>query len=73
VSAPLSCTGPGWAPGPGAGAVVTNDMVVPAKALAVGVPAKIKEDRSRPELIELSAQVYVDNAARFRRGMRRLD
>jgi carbonic anhydrase/acetyltransferase-like protein (isoleucine patch superfamily) len=57
----------------GAGAVVTNDMVVPGKALAVGVPAKIREDRSRPELIELAAQVYVENAARFRKGMRRLD
>lgn len=57
----------------GAGAVVTNDMAVPPRALAVGVPATIKENRSRPELIDRGAQVYVDNAARFRTGMRRLD
>jgi len=57
----------------GAGAVVTNDMNVPPGALAVGVPAVIKENRSRPELIEASAQVYVDNTVRFKKGMRRLD
>ncbi|MGH9115851.1 MAG: gamma carbonic anhydrase family protein, partial [Acidimicrobiales bacterium] len=32
----------------GAGAVVTNDLHVPAGSLAVGVPASIKPDRSRP-------------------------
>jgi carbonic anhydrase/acetyltransferase-like protein (isoleucine patch superfamily) len=56
----------------GAGAVVTNGLEVPAAALAVGVPARIKPDRSDPQLIELSAQVYVDNAERFRAGLRRL-
>ncbi len=57
----------------GAGAVVTNGMQVPPGALAVGVPAVVKPDRSNPELISLSAQVYVDNTARFRTGLRRLD
>jgi carbonic anhydrase/acetyltransferase-like protein (isoleucine patch superfamily) len=57
----------------GAGAVVTNDMRVPARALAVGVPATIKADRSHAELIELMAQIYVDNAERYRKGLRRLD
>lgn len=57
----------------GAGAVVTNDQVVPPGALAVGVPAVIKPDRSRAELIEESAKLYVDNAARYRTGLRRLD
>jgi carbonic anhydrase/acetyltransferase-like protein (isoleucine patch superfamily) len=57
----------------GAGAVVTNDMEVPAAALAVGVPAVIKPDRSHADLIELAAQIYVDNAARFKTGLRRLD
>ena len=57
----------------GAGAVVTNAMTVPPGALAVGIPAQIKPDRSRAELIELSAQVYVDNTVRYRQGLRRLD
>jgi carbonic anhydrase/acetyltransferase-like protein (isoleucine patch superfamily) len=57
----------------GAGAVVTNDTVVPPRALAVGVPAVIKPDRSDPELIEAMAQVYVDNASHYRRGLRRID
>jgi carbonic anhydrase/acetyltransferase-like protein (isoleucine patch superfamily) len=57
----------------GAGAVVTNGMEVPPGALAVGVPAQIKLGRSNADLIELSAKVYVDNCARFRTGMRRLD
>lgn len=57
----------------GAGAVVTNDMVVPASALAVGVPASIKPGRSSPELIAMTAAVYVDNSERYRRGLRRLD
>jgi carbonic anhydrase/acetyltransferase-like protein (isoleucine patch superfamily) len=57
----------------GAGAVITNGLVVPPNALAVGVPAVIKPDRSHPEHITAGAQGYVDNAARFRKGLRRLN
>ncbi|MDA8047828.1 MAG: gamma carbonic anhydrase family protein [Actinomycetota bacterium] len=57
----------------GAGAVVTNDSVVAPSALAVGVPAVVKEGRSRAEAIDVMAQVYVDNCARYRSGLRRLD
>lgn len=57
----------------GAGAVVTNDMQVPAKALAVGVPATVKENRSDPAAVELLAEIYVHNAPRYRNGLRRLD
>lgn len=56
-----------------AGAVITNDMRVPAGALAVGVPASIKADRSHTALIKLMAQVYVDNTGRYKQGLRRLD
>ena len=56
-----------------AGAVITNDMRVPSGALAVGVPATIKADRSHTSLIKLMAQVYVDNTARYKKGLRRLD
>jgi carbonic anhydrase/acetyltransferase-like protein (isoleucine patch superfamily) len=57
----------------GAGAVVTNGTVVPPRALAVGVPAVIKADRSNPDLIDLAAEVYVDNARRYPKELRRLD
>jgi carbonic anhydrase/acetyltransferase-like protein (isoleucine patch superfamily) len=49
----------------GAGCVVTNNFVVPANALAVGVPAKVKENASSAEMIAASAAVYVDNARRY--------
>jgi carbonic anhydrase/acetyltransferase-like protein (isoleucine patch superfamily) len=55
-----------------AGCVVTNDFVVPANALAVGVPAKIKENASSLEMIQASATVYVDNARRYKKELRLL-
>lgn len=57
----------------GAGAVITNGMEVPPRALAVGVPAVIKPDRSRPEHIDAAARGYVENTTRFLKGLRRLD
>lgn len=57
----------------GGGAVVTNKMDVPARALAVGVPATVKPHRSDPDLITAMAEVYVHNVERYRRGLRRLD
>lgn len=56
----------------GANAVIPNRMQVPAGALAIGVPASIKEGRSNLELIRLSAAQYVANAARFRSELRLL-
>jgi carbonic anhydrase/acetyltransferase-like protein (isoleucine patch superfamily) len=56
----------------GANAVVPNDMVVPPRALAIGVPAAIREGRSNVELIRLSAAEYVKNAQRFASSLRRL-
>lgn len=57
----------------GAGAVVTNDMVVPAAALAVGVPATIKPNRSHADAIATMAAVYVHNCSRYRGQLRRID
>lgn len=57
----------------GAGAVVTNGLEVPPGALAVGVPAVIKPDRSRPEQIAAAAEGYVANTTRFLKGLRRID
>ena len=57
----------------GANAVVPNNMVVPPGALAIGVPAQIREGRSDVHLIRLSAAEYVENAKRFRASHRRVD
>ena len=56
----------------GAGCVVTNDFVVPEDALAVGVPAKVRENASSRAMIAASAAVYVDNAARYKAQLTRL-
>jgi carbonic anhydrase/acetyltransferase-like protein (isoleucine patch superfamily) len=58
----------------GANAVVPNGMEVPSRALALGVPAKLKLDAVEPELmIQTGARQYVANGHRFRRDLRRLD
>ena len=57
----------------GANAVVPNRMVVPAGALALGVPATIREGASDLEVIRLSAAEYVANAQRYRAKLERLD
>jgi carbonic anhydrase/acetyltransferase-like protein (isoleucine patch superfamily) len=57
----------------GAGAVVTPGTRVPPSALAVGVPATIKEGASRVEMIRLAAAEYVENGKRFRQGLKRID
>ena len=57
----------------GANAVVPNRMVVPPGALAVGVPARIRPDRSNLQMIQLSADEYVANGHRYREGLERLD
>ena len=57
----------------GANAVVPNKMVVPPGALAIGVPAQIREGRSDQAMIELSAAEYVSNAKRYIEHLIRLD
>lgn len=56
-----------------AGAVVRNNMVVPSNALAVGVPAQIKEGLSNVESIRSGAELYVWNTERYRTSLRRID
>ena len=53
-----------------AGCVVINNFVVPEDALAVGVPAKIKENASNRAMIVASAAVYVVNANKYKTGLR---
>ena len=57
----------------GANAVVPNRMVVPAGALAVGVPAQLRPGKSSLEMIRMSADSYVANGHLFRSSMQRID
>jgi carbonic anhydrase/acetyltransferase-like protein (isoleucine patch superfamily) len=57
----------------GAGAVVPNDMEVPSRAMALGVPAKIRPDSVPDGAVQLAVDVYVENGARYKTDLRRLD
>jgi carbonic anhydrase/acetyltransferase-like protein (isoleucine patch superfamily) len=57
----------------GAGAVVPNRVNVPPGALAVGVPAVVKPDRSNRDSIRLASGEYVKNGRRYRTALRRID
>jgi carbonic anhydrase/acetyltransferase-like protein (isoleucine patch superfamily) len=57
----------------GAGALVPGDMEVPGGAMALGVPAKLREGAVRPDQISHPANEYVKNWERYRRELRRLD
>jgi len=57
----------------GAGAVVPNDMEVPTGAMALGVPAKIRENTVPPGTFDENIASYVANGKRFRADLRRLD
>ena len=55
-----------------ANAVVPNRLVVPPGALAVGVPARIKEGASIAQTLS-SVKSYMDNAKRYAAELRRID
>jgi len=55
-----------------AGAVVRNRMIIPEDALAVGVPASIKEGASDRAAIAAGAALYVANGQRYRDELRSL-
>jgi carbonic anhydrase/acetyltransferase-like protein (isoleucine patch superfamily) len=57
----------------GAGAVVPNGMEVPSGAMALGVPAKIREGAVKPAQVTFPAEEYVRNCARYLAEMRRID
>lgn len=56
-----------------AGAVLTPDTVVPARAMAKGVPATIRPDAVAEGAFRANAQTYVEAIARYRASLRRLD
>jgi carbonic anhydrase/acetyltransferase-like protein (isoleucine patch superfamily) len=57
----------------GSNAVVPNGMEVPPGAMALGVPAKIRENAVPPDAIEEPMRSYVERAARYRAQLRPLD
>jgi carbonic anhydrase/acetyltransferase-like protein (isoleucine patch superfamily) len=57
----------------GSNAVVPAGMDVPTGAMALGVPAKLREGAVRPEMITWPAMSYVHRATQYRERLRRLD
>ena len=57
----------------GAGAVVPNNMEVPSGAMALGVPAKVREGAVKPDQLEHPTREYARNWARYRVELRRID
>ena len=57
----------------GAGAVVPRQMHVSPHGLALGVPAVVRPDASRIEMIRVAAAEYVRNGRRYRAELRRID
>jgi carbonic anhydrase/acetyltransferase-like protein (isoleucine patch superfamily) len=56
----------------GANAVVPNRMQVPPGALALGVPAELRLDRSNVDMIRIAASEYVANGRRYRSSLERI-
>jgi carbonic anhydrase/acetyltransferase-like protein (isoleucine patch superfamily) len=58
----------------GACALVTEDTVVPAGSMALGIPARIRPmvDDEQQRWIDYGVKSYLDSAAQYRRGLRRL-
>jgi carbonic anhydrase/acetyltransferase-like protein (isoleucine patch superfamily) len=57
----------------GSNAVVPAGMEVPAGAMALGVPAKLRPDSVDPQAIERPMRSYVARAAAYRASLRRVD
>jgi len=56
----------------GANAVVTNDTEVPAGAMALGVPARIRPDSVTPDMISDGVESYLQRARTYPDRLRRI-
>ena len=56
-----------------ASAVVLGGTQIPDGAMAAGIPAKIREGKSSPEMIAMGAASYVERGHRFAKDLRRID
>ena len=59
----------------GAHALVTEEKVIPPNSLVVGAPGRVMKTLGEAEanFLRANAQVYVSNAQRFKKGLRRID
>jgi carbonic anhydrase/acetyltransferase-like protein (isoleucine patch superfamily) len=57
----------------GAGALVPNGTEVPSRAMALGVPARIREDAVAEGAFDAAVATYVHNGHWYRADLRRLD
>ena len=57
----------------GAGAVVSDRVEVPSRAMALGIPAKMRLDAVPEGVVKLGADMYVENVARYKAELVRLD
>ncbi|MDQ1482759.1 MAG: hypothetical protein QOF35_835 [Actinomycetota bacterium] len=59
----------------GAHALVPEDFEVPASHLALGIPTRTRpmDPERQSEWIDLAVSLYVENAKRYRTGLRRID
>lgn len=59
----------------GAGALITEGKVIPDNSLVVGSPGKVVREvtEQQAQFLKLNAQVYVDNAARFKAGLVKIE
>jgi carbonic anhydrase/acetyltransferase-like protein (isoleucine patch superfamily) len=57
----------------GAGALVSNGQEVPSKAMALGIPAKMRLDAVPDGVIALAADMYVENGRTYKASLTRLD
>jgi carbonic anhydrase/acetyltransferase-like protein (isoleucine patch superfamily) len=57
----------------GAGALVAEDTVVPPDSRALGIPARVRPGAGIADHVDYAVAVYVENAARYRRSLTRVD
>ena len=57
----------------GANALIPNGMMVPSRAMALGVPAKLREGVVTDEMITSGVATYTLNAQRYPTLLRRID
>ncbi|WLP90158.1 gamma carbonic anhydrase family protein [Gordonia sp. NB41Y] len=58
----------------GAGAVVPFDTEIPARRMALGIPARVREGFEVPEdHVDLNIEMYFQNAQHYRGSLRRID
>ena len=57
----------------GANATVTAGTVVPAQAMALGTPARIRENAVEPDHNQVNAEIYARRGHHYRAEQRRID